>query len=46
MPGSMNSFDDIKAFQKQLMRSFIDTALEAEMEDHLGYPKQFTFYIF
>ena len=22
-----------------LMQSFIDTALEAEMEDHLGYPK-------
>ena len=21
------------------MQSFIDTALEAEMEDHLGYPK-------
>ncbi len=35
----MNSFDDIKDFQKQLMQSFIDTALEAEMEDHLGYPK-------
>ena len=39
MPSSMNSFDDIKDFQKQLMQSFIDTALEAEMEDHLGYPK-------
>lgn len=39
MAGSMNSFDDIKDFQKQLMQSFIDTALEAEMEDHLGYPK-------
>ncbi len=39
MAGSMNSFDDIKDFQKQLMKSFIDTALEAEMEDHLGYPK-------
>ena len=37
MAGSMNSFDDIKAFQKQLMWSFIDTALEAEMEDHLGF---------
>nr|WP_198328204.1 hypothetical protein [Psychrobacter faecalis] len=36
MAGSMNSFDDIKDFQKQLMQSFIDTALEAEMEDHLG----------
>jgi len=39
MAGRMNSFDDIKDFQKQLMQSFIDTALEAEMEDHLGYPK-------
>ncbi len=39
MAGSMNSFDVIKNFQKQLMQSFIDTALEAEMEDHLGYPK-------
>ncbi|MEJ6552368.1 hypothetical protein PQI08_07430 [Psychrobacter pacificensis] len=29
--GSMNSFDDIKYFQKQLMQSFIDTALEAEI---------------
>ena len=32
MAGSMSSFDDIKDFQKQLMQSFIDTALEAEME--------------
>ena len=39
MAGSMKSFDDIKDFQKQLMQSFIDTALEAEMEDYLGYPK-------
>ena len=39
MAGSTNSFNDIKDFQKQLMQSFIDTALEAEMEDHLGYPK-------
>ncbi|WP_314884595.1 transposase [Psychrobacter immobilis] len=39
MAGSMKSFDDIKDFQKQLMQSFIDTALEAGMEDHLGYPK-------
>ena len=39
MAGSMKSFDDIKDFQKQLMQSFIDTALEAEMQDHLGYPK-------
>ena len=39
MAGSMNSFDDIKDFQKQLMQYFIDTALEAEMEDHLGNPK-------
>lgn len=39
MASSMNSFDDIKDFQKQLMQSFIDTAFEAEMEDHLGYPK-------
>ncbi|WP_258192830.1 MULTISPECIES: transposase [Psychrobacter] len=39
MAGSMKSFDDIKDFQKQLMQSFIDTALGAEMEDHLGYPK-------
>ena len=30
MASSMNSLDDIKAFQKQLMQSFIDTALEAE----------------
>jgi len=39
MSGSINSFDDIEDFQKQLMQSFIDTALKAEMEDHLGYPK-------
>ena len=39
MAGSMKIFDDIKDFQKQLIQSFIDTALEAEMEDHLGYPK-------
>ena len=39
MASSMKSFDDIKDFQKQLMQSFIDTALEAEMEEHLGYPK-------
>ncbi len=39
MAGSIKSFDDIKDCQKQLMQSFIDTALEAEMEDHLGYPK-------
>ncbi len=39
MAGSMNSFEDIKDFQKQLMQSFIDTALEAEIEEHLGYPK-------
>lgn len=39
MAGNMNSFDDIKDFQKQLTQSFIDTTLEAEMEDHLGYPK-------
>ena len=39
MASSMSSFDDIKDFQKQLMQSFIDTALEAEMEDHPGYPK-------
>ena len=39
MACSMKSFDDLKDFQKQLMQSFIDTALEAEMEDHLGYPK-------
>ena len=39
MAGSMNSFDDIKDFQKQLMQSFIDTTLEAEVEDHLGYSK-------
>ena len=36
MASSMKSFDDIKDFQKQLMQSFIDTALEAEMEDHQG----------
>ena len=34
MAGGMNSFDDIKDFQKQLMQSFIDTTLEAEMEDY------------
>ncbi len=39
MAGSMNSFEDIKDFQKQLMQPFIDTALEADIEDHLGYPK-------
>lgn len=39
MASSMKSFDDIKDFQKQLMQSFIDTALEAEMEEHLGYAK-------
>ena len=39
MASSMKSFDDIKDFQKQLIQSFIDTALEAEMEDRLGYPK-------
>jgi len=39
MAGSMSSFNDIKDFQKQLMQYFINTALEAEMEDHLGYPK-------
>ena len=27
MAGSMKSFDGIKDFQKQLMQSFIDTAL-------------------
>ncbi|MEN2751250.1 hypothetical protein AAIR29_06340 [Psychrobacter sp. FBL11] len=31
MANSMNSFNDIKDFQKQFMQSFIDTALEAEM---------------
>ncbi|WP_265089637.1 transposase [Psychrobacter submarinus] len=36
MASSMKSFDDIKDFQKQLMQSFIDTALEAEMEEHLS----------
>ena len=39
MAKHVGSFEDIKAFQKELMQSFIDTALEAEMEDHLGYPK-------
>ncbi len=29
MAGSMNSFDNIKDFQKQLMQSFINTALKA-----------------
>jgi putative transposase len=38
MADSMKVFDDIKDFQKKLIQSFIDTALEAEMEDHLGYP--------
>ena len=37
MASSMNSFDDIKDFQKQLMQSCIDTDLEAEMENYLGY---------
>ena len=31
MAGSMNSFDDIKDFQKQLMQSFIDSALNRFM---------------
>ena len=31
MAGSMNSFDNLKDFQKQLMQSFINTALGAEM---------------
>ena len=35
----MNSFEGIKDFQKQLMQSFINNALEAEMEDHLSYSK-------
>ncbi len=39
MAGNMNSFDDTEDFKKQLKQSFIDTALAAEMEDHLGYPK-------
>ena len=39
MAKHVGSFEDIKAFQKQLMQSFIDTALEAEMEEHLGYGK-------
>lgn len=39
MAKHVGSFEDIKAFQKELMQSFIDTALEAEMEEHLGYPK-------
>ena len=38
MAGGTNSFDDIKDFQKQLMQSFIDTALEAETEELFGYP--------
>ena len=46
MASSMNSFDDIKDFQKQLMQSFIDTALEAEMEGHLGYPKDVRKFIY
>ena len=39
MAKHVSSFEDIKAFQKQLMQSFIDTALESEMEEHLGYAK-------
>ena len=39
MAGSMNSLDDIKDFQKQLMQTFIDNDLESEIEDHLGYTK-------
>ena len=31
MAGSMNSFDNIKDFQKQLMQFFIDTALNRFM---------------
>ena len=31
MAGSMNSFDDIKDFQKQLMQSFVDSALNRFM---------------
>ena len=36
MASSMNSFEDIKDFQKQLMQSFIDTALEAERKTILA----------
>jgi transposase-like protein len=39
MAGSMKVFDDIKNFQKQLMQSFIETALEAKIKVHLGYSK-------
>lgn len=39
MAKHVSSFEDMKAFQKQLMQSFIDTALESEMEEHLGYAK-------
>nr|AFF18221.1 truncated transposase mutator family protein [Psychrobacter sp. DAB_AL60] len=31
---SLNSFEDIKDFQKQLMQSFIDTTLVAQMDYH------------
>lgn len=36
----MASFDDIKDFQKQLIQSFINTALgqPTKIEDYLGYP--------
>ena len=39
LASSMNSFDDIKDFQERLMQSFTDTALEAETEYYLVYPK-------
>ena len=36
MAGSMNSFDDIKDFQKQLMQSFIDTVHSSNVEEGLA----------
>ena len=38
MAGSMNSFDDIKDFQKQFMQSFIKTAIEADTEYSMSLP--------
>lgn len=34
----VGSFKDIKVFQKELMKSFIDTSLEAEMQSILATP--------
>ena len=41
MASSMNSFEDIKDFQKQLMQSFIDTALDKRGLAVLSRSKRF-----